>query len=138
MSIAASESETSLSRDDNPTALPPSGVVALSEPDPEMTAMLSRAAENVGLVWKPPPVLILRGWMNGFSVTTLSGPFRCHSSQNCMSSSQDRGRHLLLPKTNLVTPPPSPPSMIGVRGIHSVERSVAMQLCPTAATILRG
>ncbi len=55
MSIAASESETSLSRDDNPTALPPSGVVALSEPDPEMTAMLSRAAENVGLVWKPPP-----------------------------------------------------------------------------------
>ncbi len=50
MSIAAS-----LSRDDDSAALPPSGVVALSEPDPEMTAMLSRAAENVGLVWNPPP-----------------------------------------------------------------------------------
>ncbi len=52
MSIAASEGELSLSGDDDPAALPPSGVVALSEPDPEMTAMLSRAAENVGLVWK--------------------------------------------------------------------------------------
>ncbi len=40
MSIAASEGELSLS------ALPPSGVVALSEPDPKM---LSRAAEHVGL-----------------------------------------------------------------------------------------
>ncbi len=30
-------------------------VVALSEPDPEMTAMLSQAAENVRLVWNPPP-----------------------------------------------------------------------------------
>ncbi|XP_058637679.1 uncharacterized protein LOC131543888 [Onychostoma macrolepis] len=39
MSIAASEGESSLSGDDDPSALPPSGVVALSEPDPEMTAM---------------------------------------------------------------------------------------------------
>ncbi len=50
MSIAASEGELSLSGDDDPATLPPSGVVALSEPDPEMTAKLSRAAENVGLV----------------------------------------------------------------------------------------
>ncbi len=39
MSIAASEGE--LSGDDDSAALPPLGVVALSEPDPEMTAMLS-------------------------------------------------------------------------------------------------
>ncbi len=50
MSIAASEGALSLSGDDDPAALSPSGVVALSEPDPEMMAMLSRAAENVGLV----------------------------------------------------------------------------------------
>ncbi len=43
MSIAASEGEPSLSGDDDPAALPPSGVVPLSEPDPEMTAMLSRS-----------------------------------------------------------------------------------------------
>ncbi len=55
MSVAASEGEPSLSGDDDSAALPPSGVVALSEPDQEMTAMLSRAAENVGLVWNPPP-----------------------------------------------------------------------------------
>ncbi len=40
-------------------------------------------------------------------------PLRCHSSQKCMRSSQDRGRHLLLPETKLVAPPPSPPSMVG-------------------------
>ncbi len=34
---------------------PLSGVVALSEPDPEMMSMLFRAAENFGLVWNPPP-----------------------------------------------------------------------------------
>ncbi len=40
MSIAASEGELSLSGYDDSAALSPSGVVALSEPDPEMTAML--------------------------------------------------------------------------------------------------
>ncbi len=55
MSVAASEGELSLSGDDDSAVLPPLGVVALPEPDPKMTAMLSRAAENVGLVWKPPP-----------------------------------------------------------------------------------
>ncbi len=55
MSIASSEGELSLSGDDDSAALPPSGVVALPEPDPEMTDMLSRAAENVGLLWNSPP-----------------------------------------------------------------------------------
>ncbi len=50
MSIAASEGEPYLSGDDDQDALPPSGVVALSKPDPEMTPMLSWAAENVGLM----------------------------------------------------------------------------------------
>ncbi len=35
MSIAASEGKLSLSGDDDSAALPPLGVVALSEPDPE-------------------------------------------------------------------------------------------------------
>ncbi len=50
MSIAALEGELSLSGDDDSAALPSSGVVALSEPDPEITAMLSWAAKNVGLM----------------------------------------------------------------------------------------
>ncbi len=42
------------------------------------------------------------------------------------------GRHLLLPETDLLTPPPSPPSVVqlGVTGVPPVERSVAMQVCP--------
>ncbi len=54
MSIAASEGKLT-SGDDDSAALPPSGRVALPESDPELTAMLSRAAESVGLHWRPPP-----------------------------------------------------------------------------------
>ncbi len=53
-SIAASEVELGFG-DDDLAALPPSGRVALPESDPELTAMLSRAAESVGLHWRPPP-----------------------------------------------------------------------------------
>ncbi len=59
---------------------------------------------------------ILRGWMSGFSVgvaLVLSAPLMCHSSRKCMRSSQDHGRHLSLAETNIVAPPPSPPSMVG-------------------------
>ncbi len=41
-----------------------------------------------------------------------------------------RGRHLLLPETDLLTPPPSPPSVVqlGVTGVPPVERSVLKEL----------
>ncbi len=71
MLIAASEGELFLSGDDDSAALPPSGVVALSEPDPEMTAMLSRADENVGLVWNP--------WFPGGGHASSQRPLQCHS-----------------------------------------------------------
>ncbi len=78
MSIAASGGELSLSGDDDSAALPPSGVVALSEPDPKMTAMLSQAAENVGLVWNPPPPfkvgrVVSRGGDQMFSLRSFTG-----------------------------------------------------------------
>ncbi len=44
-----------------------------------------------------------------------------------------RGRHLLLPETDLLTPLPSPPSVVqlgGVWGSPPVEQSVTMQVCP--------
>ncbi len=53
--------------------------------------------------------------MSGFLVgvaLVLSTPLWCHSSRKCMRSLQDPGRHLSLPKSNLVAPPPSPPSMV--------------------------
>ncbi len=122
---------------DDPAALPPSGVVALSEPDPEMTAMLSRAAENVGLVWKKksppcPDPLRLDEWFLGGGragsqrpplVTRLwKAPFTARN-KSCSSS----------PLTTL-----DGGAALGYAGIPLVERSVAMQLCPTAATTLRG
>ncbi len=54
MSIAASEDELG-SGGDNSAALSPSGRVALPESDPGLTVMLSRAAESVGLHWRPSP-----------------------------------------------------------------------------------
>ncbi len=55
MSITASGDELGSGEDDS-AALPPSGRVALPESDPELTAMLSRAAESIGLLYrlKPP------------------------------------------------------------------------------------
>ncbi len=53
MSIAASEGELG-SVDDDSAALTPSGRVTLPESDAELTAMLSRAAESVGLHRRPP------------------------------------------------------------------------------------
>ncbi len=53
MLTAASEGEPELSGEEDSAALPPFGMVAMPESDPEMTAMLSRAAMRVGLEWRP-------------------------------------------------------------------------------------
>ncbi len=54
MTIAALESETSLSRDEDSAALLPLGMVVLSEFATEMMVMLGRATDRVGLEWNPP------------------------------------------------------------------------------------
>ncbi len=54
LSITASGDELGSGEDDL-AALPPSGRVALPESDPELTAMLSRAAESIGLHYRRPP-----------------------------------------------------------------------------------
>ncbi len=50
MSIAALEGESDFSGDDALAQLSPLGTVAVPHTDPEMMAMLSRAANRVGLV----------------------------------------------------------------------------------------
>ncbi len=49
MSIAASGDRLTSSEDEGVVGLPPSGVVATAAPDPELTAMLVRAAVSIGL-----------------------------------------------------------------------------------------
>lgn len=51
MLVSASEGELMSSGDEYSAALPPLGVAALPESDPEISAMLSRAAMSVGLEW---------------------------------------------------------------------------------------
>ncbi len=117
MLVAASEGEPSLSGDDDSAALPPSGVVALSELKPEMTAIAfpgpPRTLGSCGILHRVPTLL---GWTSGFGGGSCCfwrwSPSRCHSFRKCMRSLQDHGRHLLLPEINLVAPPPSPPSMV--------------------------
>ncbi len=145
MSIAASEGELSLSGDDDSAALPPSGVVALSEPDPEMMAMLSRAAENVGLVWNPPPrpdPSRLDEWFLGGgragSQRPPPVPFfpEVHEELTRSWKAPFTARNKSCGSSALTTLDGG--AALGYTGIPSVERSVAMQLCPTAATTLRG
>ncbi len=55
MSIAASGDGLTSSEDEGAAGLPPSGVVATAAPDPELTAMLARAAASIGLEVNRPP-----------------------------------------------------------------------------------
>ncbi len=58
-----------------------------------------------------------------------------------MGSLPGCGWHILLPETDLLAPPPSPPSVVvqlgGIRG-PPLERSVAMPLCPNTASTRQG
>ncbi len=55
MSIAASGDGFTSSEDEVAVGLPPSGVVPTAAPDPELTAMLARAAVSIGLEVNRPP-----------------------------------------------------------------------------------
>ncbi len=55
MSIAASGDGFTSSEDEDAVGLSPSGVVATAAPDPELTAMLARAAVSIGLEVNRPP-----------------------------------------------------------------------------------
>ncbi len=87
MSITASEVERISSGDEDSAALPPSGVAALPESDPEMAAMLSRATASIGLEWNLHRVPSSRGWTIGFlgwPVLVLSAPPQYLSFRKCM------------------------------------------------------
>ncbi len=76
MPITASEDELG-SGDDDSAVLPPSGRVALPESDPRLTAMLSLAAESVGLHWRSPPspeCLRLNDWFLGAKANFRQSP----------------------------------------------------------------
>ncbi len=117
--------------------------VAMPESDLEVTAMLSRATGRVGLEWRKPPCpepSRLDDWFLGVACAGSQRPAPGASLPDVHEGLTGRGRHLLLPETDLLTPPPSPPSVVqlGVTGVPPVERSVAMQVCPYTVSTRQG
>ncbi len=94
----------------------------MPESDLEVTAMLSRATERVGLEWRKPPCpepSRLDDWFLGVACAGSQCPAPGASLPDVHEGLTGRGRHLLLPETDLLTPPPSPPSVVqlGVTGV---------------------
>ncbi len=78
----------------------------MPESDREVTAMLSRAAERVGLEWRKPPCpepSRLDDWFLGVACAGFQRPAPGASLPDVHEELTSRGRHLLLPETNLLT-----------------------------------
>ncbi len=115
----------------------------MPESDLEVTAMLSRATERVGLEWRKPPCpepSRLDDWFLGVACAGSQCPAPGASLPDVHEELTGRGRHLLLPETDLLTPSPSPPSVVqlGFTGVPPVERSVVMQVCPYTVSTQQG
>ncbi len=145
MLIAASEDELG-SGDDDSAVLPPSGRVALPESDLELTAMLSWAAESIGLHWRPPPSpkrSRLDDWFLGARADRRQPsqiPFFLEVHEEVTRSWRAA---CFLPETELVLLPSSLPSMEGwLKGMWRspplVERASVVQLCPRCTATWRG
>ncbi len=144
MSIAASGDGFTSSEDEGAVGLPPSGVVATAAPDPELTAMLARAAVSIGLEVNKPPSpepSRLDDWFLGAGrgsqprpapvpffpevheelTSSWMAPFmaRSRSSASSILTTLDGG------------------VARGHAGIPQVERAVAVHLCPRNAATWR-
>ncbi len=91
----------------------------MPESDLEMTAMLSRAAESVWLEWRPPPCpepSRLDDWFLWVACAGSQHPAPGPSLPEVHEELTGCGWNLLLTETDLLTPPPSPPSLVQVGG----------------------
>lgn len=145
MSIAASQGGLESSGDEGSAALPPSGVPALSESDPELTAVLSRAAESIGLEWNPPPCperSRLDDWFLGAARADRQHPplvpFFPEVHQEVTSSWRAPLTARNRSGSSSAFTALDGGAAKGYVGIPPVERSVAMQLCPQSASAWRG
>ncbi len=112
----------------------------MPESDLEVTAMLSRVAERVGLEWRKPlcpEPSRLDDWFLGVACADSQRPASGASLPDVHEELTGCARHLLLPETDLLTPPPSPPSVVqlGVYGgppggAVSCDASVSFILSP--------
>ncbi len=145
MSIATSEGESDQSGDDGSVPLPPSGRSAVPDSDPEMVAMLARAAESVGLEWRPPPCpepSRLDDWFLGVARAGSQGPTpvpffpEVHDELTGTWTAPFTARNRSSGSSSLATLDGG--AARGYTEVPPVERSVAMQLCPRTASTWRG
>ncbi len=90
-----------------------------------MTAMISRSAERVGLKWRKPPCpepSRLDDWFLRVACAGSQRPAPGASLPEVHDEHTGCGRHLLLPETDLLTPSPSPPSVVQLGGIQGSPR----------------
>ncbi len=146
MSIAASEGESDQSGDDGsvPTVAP-FGRSTVPDSDPEMVAMLARAAESVGLEWRPPPCpepSRLDDWFLGVARAGSQGPTpvpffpEVHDELTGTWTAPFTARNRSSGSSSLATHDGG--AARGYTEVPPVERSVAMQLCPRTASTWRG
>ncbi|XDV35991.1 hypothetical protein PO909_005845 [Leuciscus waleckii] len=119
--------------------LPPSGVPALPGSYPELTAMLSRAAASIGIEWNPPPCpRCSHDWFLGAAADPRQRPTPIpffpdvheEVSRSWKASQSSRDRSMAFSDF----PPLDGAAAQGYTGVPSVERSVAMQLCPPSTS----
>ncbi len=139
--IGASEGESDQSGDDGSVPLPPSGRSTVPDSDPEMVAMLARAAESVGLEWRPPPCpepSRLDDWFLRVARAGSQGPTpvlffpEVHDELTGTWTAPFTARNRSSGSSSLATLDGG--AARGYTEVPPVERSVAMQLCPRTAS----
>ncbi len=144
MSIAASGDGFTSSEDEGAVGLPPSGVVATAAPDPELTAMLARAAVSIGLEVNRPPnpePSWLDDWFlgagRGSQPRPAPVPFFPEVHEELTSSwmAPFTARSRLSASSVLTTLDGGVAR--GYAGIPQVERALAVHLCPRNAATWR-
>ncbi len=132
------------SGEDDLAALPPSGRVALPESDPELTAMLSRAAESIGLHYRRPPSperSRLDDWFLGAQAERRQPPpvpFFPEVHEEVTRSWKAPFSARNRPSASSVLTTLDGGAAQGYVGVPPVERAIAMQLCPQGAAAWRG
>ncbi len=143
LSITASGDELGSGEDDS-AALPPSGRVALPESDPELTAMLSRAAESIGLHYRRPPSperSRLDDWFLGAQAERRQPPpvpFFPEVHEEVTRSWKAPFSARNRPSASSVLTTLDGGAAQGYVEVPPVERAIAMQLCPQGAATWRG
>ncbi len=143
VSVTASGDELGSGEDDS-AALPPSGRVALPESDPELTAMLSRAAESIGLHYRRPPSperSRLDDWFLGAQAERRQPPpvpFFPEVHEEVTRSWKAPFSARNRPSASSVLTTLDGGAAQGYVEVPPVERAIAMQLCPQGAAAWRG